>query len=178
MKIRYIQDIKSNATYTKLCLSIYSWMGWCWLCVRGELETGTDCYILTPSSSDHSSTSFSSWQGLLNRGSLRAQSPLSAAGSHSGILSPTDSNSNWLKPSVSRLYFCLTPTCFLCSSAYLHRCISWLTARSRVNMLHLVESDSKSPFSIATTPRCRGGHYSILWIVPVYPRSSPYSAEC
>ena len=24
---------------------------------------------------------------------------------------------------------------FLCSSAYLHRCISWLTARSRVNML-------------------------------------------
>ena len=36
--------------------------GWCWLCVRGELETGTDCNILTPSSSDHSSTSFSfSW---------------------------------------------------------------------------------------------------------------------
>ena len=27
-------------------------------------------------------------------------------------------------------------TCFHCSSAYLHRCISWLTARSRVNMLH------------------------------------------
>ena len=30
--------------------------------------------------------------GLLNRGSLRAASPLSAAGSHTGILSPTDSN--------------------------------------------------------------------------------------
>ena len=29
--------------------------GWCWLCVRDELETGTH-----PSSSDHSSTSFSS----------------------------------------------------------------------------------------------------------------------
>ena len=40
----------------------------------------------------HSSTSFSSWLGLLNRGSLRAQSPLSAAGSHFGIFSPTDSN--------------------------------------------------------------------------------------
>ena len=44
-------------------------------------------------------------------------SPLSGAGSHSaGILSPTDSNSNWncnwLKPSVSWLYFCLMPTCF------------------------------------------------------------------
>ena len=41
---------------------------------------------------DHSSTSFSSWLGLLNRGSLRTQSPLSAAGSHSGILTPTDSS--------------------------------------------------------------------------------------
>ena len=30
--------------------------------------------------------------GLINRGSLRAQSPQSAAGSHFGILSPTDSN--------------------------------------------------------------------------------------
>ena len=34
--------------------------GWCWLCVRGELETGTDCYILTQSSFDHSSTSLAS----------------------------------------------------------------------------------------------------------------------
>ena len=40
----------------------------------------------------HSSTSFSSWLGLLNRGSQRAQSPLSAAGSHFGILSSTNSN--------------------------------------------------------------------------------------
>ena len=28
----------------------------------------------------------------------------------------------------------------------------------------LVESDQKAPFSIATTPRCRGGHYFIPWI--------------
>ena len=119
----------------KISLALYSRKGWCWLCVRGVLETGTDCYILTPSSSDHSSTSFSSWLGLLNRGSLRAQSPLSAAGSHAGILSSTDSNSNWLKPSVSWLYFCLSPICFRCSSAYLHRRISWFTAWSRVNML-------------------------------------------
>ena len=89
-----------------------------------------------PNSSDHSSTPFSSWLGLLNRESLRAQSPLSAAGFHFGILSPTDSNCNWLKPYVSWLYFCLTSTHFRCSSAYLHRCISLLTARSRVNMLH------------------------------------------
>ena len=44
--------------------------------------------------------------------------------------------SNCLKLSVSWLYFCLTPTCFRCSSAYLHRCISWLTARSSVYILH------------------------------------------
>ena len=42
---------------------------------------------------------------------------------------------NWLKPPVPWLYHCSTFTCFRCSSAYLHRCISWLTTRSRVNML-------------------------------------------
>ena len=89
---------------------------------------------IDPISSDHSSTSLSSWLWLLNRGSQRTQSPLSVASSHFGILSPTDSN--WPKPSVPWLYYCLTSTCFRCSSAYLHRCISWLTARSRVNMFH------------------------------------------
>ena len=42
-------------------LTLYSQKDRCWLCVRDELETGTDCYILTQSSSDHSSTYFSSW---------------------------------------------------------------------------------------------------------------------
>ena len=66
------------------------------LCVRDELETGTDCNIDPSSSRDHSSTSSSSWLGLLNCGSLRAQSPLSAAGSHFGILSPTAFCHQWL----------------------------------------------------------------------------------
>ena len=43
--------------------TLYSRKGWCFLCVRGEVKTGTDCYILTPSSSDHSSTSFAFWLG-------------------------------------------------------------------------------------------------------------------
>ena len=75
------------------------------LCVRGEWRQGRNV-ILTQSSSDHSSTSSSSWLGLLNRGSLRAQRSLSAVGSHAGILSPTDSNSNWIlpKPSVAPGY--------------------------------------------------------------------------
>ena len=34
------------------------------------------------------------------------------------------------------IYNCLKTTCFRCSSAYLHRCISWLMARSMVNILH------------------------------------------
>ena len=42
----------------------------------------------------------------------------------------------------------------------------------------LVEGDPKAPFSIATTPRCRGRCYSILRIAPLYPWSSPYSADC
>ena len=53
-------------------------------------ETRTDCYIDPSSSLNHSSTSFASWLGLLNWGSLRAQSPQSAAGSHFGILSLTE----------------------------------------------------------------------------------------
>ena len=41
-----------------------------------------------------------------------------------------------------------------------------------------LEGDPKAPFSIATTLRCRKGRYSIFRIVPFYPRSSTYSAEC
>ena len=48
------------------------WKGWCWLCVRGELEMERDCHILTPSSSDHSSSSSSfCWAAQLSV--LRAQ---------------------------------------------------------------------------------------------------------
>ena len=36
-----------------------------------------------------------------------------------------------------------------------------------IKLVTLVEGDPKAPFSIATTPRCRGGHCSILWIAPL-----------
>ena len=42
----------------------------------------------------------------------------------------------------------------------------------------LVENDQKAPFSIATTPRCRGARYSFPWIAPLHPRYVPYNAEC
>ena len=40
---------------------------------------------------------------------------------------------------------------------------------SKVRLATIVEGDPKAPFSIATTPRCRGGRYSIPRIAPLYP---------
>ena len=39
----------------------------------------------------------------------------------------------------------------------------------KVKLATIVEGDPKAPFSIATTPRCRGGRYSIPRIAPLYP---------
>ena len=36
-------------------------------------------------------------------------------------------------------------------------------------LVTVVKGDQKAPFSIATTPRCRGGRYSFPWIAPLYP---------
>ena len=33
--------------YKNISLTLYPLKGWCWLRVRSELETGTDCYILS-----------------------------------------------------------------------------------------------------------------------------------
>ena len=44
-------------------------------------------------------------------------------------------------------------------------------------MAAIVKGDTKAPFSIATTLRCRGGRYSFPWIVPLYPWSLPYNTE-
>ena len=69
----------------------------------------TDCYILTPSSSDYSSISFSfCWA---------AQPGVLSAQALSWELVLTASNCNWLQltqtVSGTQLYNCLTPTCFL-----------------------------------------------------------------
>ena len=45
-------------------------------------------------------------------------------------------------------------------------------------MAIIVEGDLKVPFSIATTPRCRGGRSTFPWIAPLYPWYVPYIAEC
>ena len=38
----------------------------------------------------------------------------------------------------------------------------------KVKLATIVEGAQKAPFSIATTPRCRGGCYSFPWIAPLY----------
>ena len=47
-----------------------------------------------------------------------------------------------------------------------------------VKLVTVVEGDLKAPFSIATTPRCRGGRYAFAWIAPLYSWYVPYNAEC
>ena len=46
-----------------------------------------------------------------------------------------------------------------------------------VNCLTVVKGNMKTQFSIASTPRCRGRHYSFSWIAPLYPWSIPYNAD-
>ena len=114
--------------------------------------------------------------GLLNLRSLRAASPLSGAGSHclelqlDLHLQPTPTN--WIQQTQAvcgtRLYNCLTSTCFLWA-LHLHQIqpvhrsrwylrpdapVSWLTARSKVNMLQMVKSWKKN---------CRCGIVSCCW---------------
>ena len=40
---------------------------------------------------------------------------------------------------------------------------------NKVTFTTVVKGDPKAPFSIATTPRCRGGPYSFPQIAPLYP---------
>ena len=54
----------------------------------------------------------------------------------------------------------------------------WANKVSIVKLVTLVEDYSKAPFSIATTPRCKGGRYSFPWIALLYPSSLSYNAEC
>ena len=52
---------------------------------------------------------------------------------------------------------CIDQICYIYTYIYI-----------KVNLATKVEGDSKAPFSIATTPRCRGGRYSFPWIGPLY----------
>ena len=49
---------------------------------------------------------------------------------------------------------------------------------SVAKLVTVVKGDPKAPFSVATTPKCRGGCYSFPWIASLYPWYVPYNAEC
>ena len=66
--------------------------------MRGELETGTDCYILTQSSSNHSSTSFASWLGCSTMGHW---GPKPSVWSWFSLHWHPISHSNWNWPKLS-----------------------------------------------------------------------------
>ena len=42
--------------------------------------------------------------------------------------------------------------------------MQWLICHEKVKLTTFVEDDTKAPFSIATTPRCWRGRYSIPWV--------------
>ena len=57
-----------------------------------------------------------------------------------------------------------TEFCLLCNFQ-----ISSHYGVSKVKLATVVEGDQNAPFSVATTLRCRGRHYSFPWIAPLYP---------
>ena len=122
------------------------------LCVRGELETGQTATYWAPVPLSLAAL-LSHSAGLLNRGSWV---PIALC----WVLVLTTASYLQLTQPIcgTELYNCLTSTCFLWTShlhpiqpvhsqgyilvsstgctCYLHRCISCLTARPSVNMLH------------------------------------------
>ena len=94
--IRTSMNKRTHFFIKNIPLPLYSRKDLCWLCVRGELETGTDCHILTQSSSDHSSTSFASCPGCSTLGHWEPKA-LSLQ-TNPGIFSPTDSIHFWTRP--------------------------------------------------------------------------------
>ena len=70
---------RTHYLYKNISLTLYSRKGWCWLCVRGELERRTDSYTLTQVLLAIAALlSRLGWDGS-NRGSRRAASPQSAS---------------------------------------------------------------------------------------------------
>ena len=48
--------------------------------------------------------------------------------------------------------------------------------KSKVKLATVEKEDSKAPFTITTTPKCRGRRNSFPWVDPLYPWSVPNNA--
>ena len=114
-----------------ISLTLYSRKGWCWLCVRGEWRQ-VQTVILTQSSSDHSSTSSSSWLGCSTAGRRGPQALSLQADSHAGILSPTDSN--WLELPWARGYIIVScpPASAVLPLIYTGASLDWRLGRGSI----------------------------------------------
>ena len=91
------------------------------LCVRGELETGTNCYILTQRSSDLSSTSSSFWLGCSTVGHWGPKLSVCRWLSLRHLVSNWNCNSNSLKLYVTPGYMIVWHPPASCGRTHLHR---------------------------------------------------------
>ena len=106
------------------------------LVVRGELETGTDCYILTQSFFYHSSTSFASWLGCSTVGHWGPKAlclPLALNSASCPQLTPTATRTRTdsLKSSVAPGYIIFWHLPASCGRTHLHR----IQPRPRVKVI-------------------------------------------
>ena len=129
------------------------WKGCEGVVCKGWVGDGTNCNILTPSSSGHGSTSFLfCWAA--QPGSWGPKPSVSSWFSLPRCANRTPTNWLQLTQAVcgTRLYNCLTSTCFMWVLQF-HQIqpvkvipwylqpdapVSWLTAGSKVNMLHIL----------------------------------------
>ena len=63
------------------------------------------------------------------------------------------------------MYMCLYKRIYVHLYIYIY---IYIYNNKVVKLVTLVEGVLKAPFSIATTPRCRGGRYSFPWVAPLY----------
>ena len=120
----YICSLEKYTSHT--LFSKWLRKGWCWLCVRGELEMGIDCHILTPGSSDH--TYFFLILLSCSTGVLRTQALYLEL-----VLTASNSNCNCLKPSVAPDYIIVWHPPASCGRTHLHR----IQPRPRVKVIFL-----------------------------------------
>ena len=84
----------------------------------------------------------------------------------------------WFRISLRVSFFSVYVWMCVLRYIYIYIYIYVYIVKLKVKLATIVEGDPKAPFSIATTPRCRGGRYSIPRIAPLYPWTVPYNAEC
>ena len=71
-----------------------------------------------------------------------------------------------------------TTSCIYTELLLVNSCLTANTVKGSIKLVTMVKGDQKVPFSIATTPRCRGGGYSFPRIAPRYPWNIPYITVC